>query len=212
MLGARALFVPLLLLGLAGASGEAAAESFHERIEAKPINKGGEVVGLRLKLTLRPNGGEKTVLIGLGSNPNKDNSNYGNRASDPKLGYLVHQFAPIQLDSRNPKEVTLEVLYKDAPGLVPGAEVDVVSAWKGTSRTHVWGMNRGSISQPKITLPAAKTAGGAAAADSAANRARATRGLAAKNRTAASKATARKTTGKATAKKTTRRAATRARR
>ena len=200
----------LLLLALAGAAADAAAESFHERIEAKPINKGGEVVGLRLKLTLRPDGSQGTVQVALGKASNLGPSTYRAAATDPSKGFLQHQFPDMKVEGKAPKEVTLEVLYKDAPGLTPGQSVDVITAWKGSSYVHVWGMNRSGVTGTSITLPAPKKAAESAASGSAASRARMTRGLAAQRTkaTAARKATARK----AAAKKTVRRSATRARR
>jgi hypothetical protein len=157
---------------------EVSASSFHERVEAKPITKGGEIVGLRLTLTLRPSGSEKAVKIGLGGNYNNSGS-YQTAASDPKAGYLLHQFPEIQVDGRTPKEVKLEVLYKDAPGLKPGSKVEVVSAWMG-SHLHVWGMGRAGLTPTTIDLPrpagatAPRTGNGASAARARASQLRQT--------------------------------------
>ena len=52
----NAALVTAITLGLAAAAGDAAASdrSSHERVKASAIKKDGAVVGLRLKLTLRP--------------------------------------------------------------------------------------------------------------------------------------------------------------
>ncbi len=146
----RALALPVLLIGLLLQTSTADALSFHEKIEAKPIKKDGQVVGLRLTLTLRPDssGGHDKVRVGLGPMKKPANAPYDwqrKAASDPKDGYLLHQFPEIKIDAAKDKakEVTLEVLYADVPGLAPGTEVEVVSAWNGKSNPtywHVWGM------------------------------------------------------------------------
>src|SRR5687767_8250580 len=84
------LFLILFLVTALGAS-TAAAESFHEKEESTPITKGGVVVGMRVTVTLRPDGTQKKVKIGLGKRQNALNSgNYSTAATDPSKGYLIH--------------------------------------------------------------------------------------------------------------------------
>ncbi|HLU65142.1 MAG TPA: hypothetical protein VKZ63_02635 [Kofleriaceae bacterium] len=156
------LALPLFALGLVAAAPDAEAVSAHERVEAKPITKGGEVVGLRLKLTLRPDSsGYDTVRIGIGPNNGTRPSDHRGAASDPSKGYLLHQFPEVKgLKANTPKEVTVEVLYKDVPNLKPGSAVEVITAWSGPHNPgywHVYGMQ--SIQADKasvITLPQSK--------------------------------------------------------
>ena len=159
---ARRLVVLTFLLSglLAGAARSAhASPSSHERVEVRPIKKGGEVVGLRLSLTLRPEGGERRVRIGLGSGE-RVRQLTARHAIDARLGYLVHQFPEIELDGRAPRQVSYEVLYRDAPGLVPGQTLEVVSAWRRPDRNiHVWGMVRHGAPGTTVRLPAAASSG-----------------------------------------------------
>jgi hypothetical protein len=169
----RHLAVLLSLCALAAAAGDASAESFHEKADPRPITKGGDVIGMRLVLTLRPDGTQKTVLVGLGKPSNSYNSgNYRTFASDPTKGYLLHQWKQIELDGKNAKEVTLEVLFADVPGLKAGDDVDVVSAWQG-STVHVWGMKRSSVAGTQVKIPGARPPGAAAPPRTTARAARA---------------------------------------
>ncbi|HUS64888.1 MAG TPA: hypothetical protein VMZ28_10120 [Kofleriaceae bacterium] len=178
----RALALPLLLLGLVIHSAAADAQSFHEKVEAKEIKKGGQVVGLRLKLTLRPENGstQDKVRVSLGPmTPKPSGADYDwHRAavSDPKKGYVIHQWPEIEIDPKKEKakEVTLEVLYADVPGLKPGTDVEVISAWNAPSnRTywHVWGLQsvmkdaKSVIKLPEPKAAAAKEAKETAAAE-----------------------------------------------
>ena len=164
----RALALPLLLLGLVVHSAAADAQSFHEKVTASQIKKGGQVVGLRLKLTLRPENGstQDKVRVGLGPmTPKPAGADYDwhrPMASDMSKGYLLHQWPEISIDpaKEKAKEVTLEVLYADVPGLKPGTEVEVISTWNAPNNRsywHVWGIqsvyaDKGSV----IKLPEAK--------------------------------------------------------
>jgi len=132
---------------LIGLSTDALADSRYERLEVKEIKKGGEVVGARFKMTLRPERGHDKVLIGLGPNTLTSgdlgsNSDSRTKARDKSAGYLLHQWDEIKVESGKPQEVTLEVLYKDVPSLKPGADVEIISAWhgQGASYWHVWGL------------------------------------------------------------------------
>jgi hypothetical protein len=150
----------MVLLGLLVATPAAgASSSFHERIEVAPITKGGEVVGLRLHLTLRPEGGERRVRVGLGSGE-KVRSLTARHAMEPRLGYLAHQFPEVALEGRTPRKVTFELLYKDAPHLVPGQTLELVTAWRRADRNiHVWGMKRHGVDGTFVQLPAPKGRG-----------------------------------------------------
>ena len=169
----RALALPLLFLGLIVHSAAADAQSFHEKVTATQIKKGGQVVGLRLKLTLRPENGstQDKVRVGLGPmTPKPAGADYDwhrPMASDMSKGYLVHQWPEIEIDPKKEKskEVTLEVLYADVPGLKPGTEVEVISTWNAPgnrSYWHVWGL-QSVMKDPKsvIKLPEPKAAAAA---------------------------------------------------
>ncbi|HUS67834.1 MAG TPA: hypothetical protein VMZ28_25035 [Kofleriaceae bacterium] len=172
MTSTRHLTALVLFVALAAGARTADAESFHEKVEARPINKAGAVVGLRLILTLRPDGTQKKVLVGLGKpSSSYSSTNYRTAATDPKQGYLVHQWPEVELDGKNPKEVTLEVLFADAPGLQAGTDIDVVTAWTGGSAVHVWGMKRSGVTGTQVkvpgTTPPAASAGHASTARTA---------------------------------------------
>jgi hypothetical protein len=180
----RALALPVLLIGLFIQTSSADAQSFHEKVDPKEIKKGGQVVGLRLKLTLRPESGstQDKVRVGLGSMKTPANAPYDwhrAAASDASKGYLVHQWPEIAIDPKTDKakEVTLEVLYADVPGLEPGSEVEVISTWNApNNRTywHVWGIQsvykdpKSVIKLPLVKPPAAKEAAAKPAAKPAA--------------------------------------------
>jgi hypothetical protein len=132
-----------------------AYQSSHERAAASPIMKNGEVVGMRIKLTLRPNERERNLVrIGLGpitlasTSVGGGTAEYRGQASDVSKGYLVHQWPEVKIEENElakPKEITLEVLFKDAPNLVPGSKVEVITAWhsdkpNGASYWHIWGL------------------------------------------------------------------------
>lgn len=143
----RRLAAALAISAVLVAAPVARASSFHEKVEVKAIEG-----GLQLTLTLRPNeySGHTKVRIGLGPmNWQRDNRNYDSHrkaASDPKAGYLLYQFPEIKNlkpGKEKAREVTLTVLYADAPNLKPGKEVEVITAWNAPSNKtywHVWGM------------------------------------------------------------------------
>ena len=180
----NAALVTAIALGLAAASaGDAAASdrSSHERVKASAIKKDGAVVGLRLKLTLRPvDAARPIVRIGIGPNDSAkyDYSTFREQASDPKKGYLLHQFQEISLDAKEigqgkAKEITLEVMYADAPQLAKWdakKPVEVITAWGDKTSSvywHVWGMQGWSPDKASVfKLPAAPRCATAPPADS----------------------------------------------
>jgi len=162
-----------LSIALAAAAGDAAAfdRSSHERVKAAAIKKDGEVIGLRLKLTLRPvDDGRPVVRIGIGPNDaaKYDSSTFREQASDPKKGYLLHQWPEIELSKAEvgpgkAKQITLEVMYADVPELAKWdatKPVEVISAWSDKTASvywHVWGMQGWNPDKASIfKLPAAK--------------------------------------------------------
>jgi hypothetical protein len=144
----RPLVSSLTLVVAVALAAAAPAQPYHERVKAEPIAKDGEVVGLRLELTLRPNDRYQNVVrVGLGPitatgriDENREN------ASDPAAGYLLHQWPEITFgdaELSRPSPRTFEVLFEDAPGLVPGRKVEVISAWNNATRSsywHIWGL------------------------------------------------------------------------
>ena len=154
MRSTRHLSLLVLLLATAAGLRDADAESFHEKEEARPITKGGAVVGMRVVVTLRPDGSQPRVKVGLGKRKNSFGStNYQTAATDPAKGYLIHQWPEIEVPGKAAKEVTLEVLFADVPDLKPGDDVDLVTAWVGSSRTHVWGMSRQGVTARALKVP-----------------------------------------------------------
>ena len=153
-----AVVLPLAAALLAALAAEAEARSRHERVQVAPLVKKGETVGVRIKLTLRPEDyGHDRVRVGISPGGKAGDSDYRTKASDPKKGHLLHQWPEIKgLKTNQPQEVTLEVRYEDAPGLTPGSKFELVSAWSDSSRTHwhIWGLTT-NISGPveKHTLP-----------------------------------------------------------
>jgi hypothetical protein len=152
---------------------DAAAQdrSSHERVKVSAIKEKGQVVGLRMKLTLRPIDSTRPVVrIGIGPNdPTKyDYAKFRDQASDATKGYLLHQFPEITLDAKEigagkAKPITLEVRYADAPELAtwdPAKPVEVISAWSDSTASvywHVWGMQSWSPDKASVfKLPAAK--------------------------------------------------------
>ncbi len=210
----NAALVTAITLGLAAASaGDVAASdrSSHERVKASAIKKDGAVVGLRLKLTLRPvDAARPIVRIGIGPNDSAkyDYSTFREQASDPKKGYLLHQFQEIALDAKEigqgkAKEITLEVMYADAPQLAKWdakKPVEVITAWGDKTSSvywHVWGMQGWSPDKASVfKLPAAKKVSAprkAARRVTSTLRTRATRKLTSARRTTARAMTARRT-------------------
>lgn len=211
-----AALVTALSLGLAAAAARDAAaldRSSHERVKASAIMKDGAAVGLRLKLTLRPvDSGRPVVRIGIGPNDaaKYDSATFREQASDPKKGYLLHQWPEIALDPAEvgqgkAKTITLEVMYADAPELArwdASKPVEVISAWGDKTASvywHVWGMQGWNPDKASVfKLPAAKKA---RAPRKAARRiASALRGRAARRFTAA-RIAARKLTARRTARR-----------
>jgi hypothetical protein len=179
MRSAKHVLLALIAAAALLASVDAHAQaSQHERAKAEPIMDGGQIVGLRLKLTLRPNDRYRNVVrVGLGPITATGGLSQDNRdkASDFSKGYLVHQWPEIKFaDSEltKPSERTLEVLFKDAPNLKPGMDVEVLSTWNNLDANgkytagywHVWGLQTSQVDKasvvkvPGTPTPAATTA------------------------------------------------------
>lgn len=132
-------FATIVLFLVALGVDRAEAVSSHERVEVSPLKEKGEVVGLRIKLTLRPENAQTTVRIGLGPTGGLARASDFRAKAAGDTPYLLHQFKEIRnLTDRQPKEVTLTVKYADAPGLQPGKEVEVISAWNAPSYQSYW--------------------------------------------------------------------------
>lgn len=206
-------------LGLLLAVRDAAASdrSSHERVKATAIKKDGEVVGLRIKLTLRPvDSARPVVRIGIGPNDaaKYDYSTFREQASDPKKGYLLHQWPEITLDPKEigqgkAKEVTFEVLYADAPALAgwdAKKPVEVISAWSDKTASvywHVWGMQGWNPDKASVfKLPAAGKKAGKSPRKAVRRVAAALRGGTARKLTSARRATARAITARTSALRT----------
>lgn len=134
---------------IAAAAEDADAYSHHEKVTVSEMKSKGEVVGVRIKMTLRPDSsGYKQVRVGIGPPGGNHDSGDGwrKKASDSSAGHLLHQFPAItDIKNNTPKELTLEVKYADAPNLKPGQEVEIISAWHGhptsPNHWHIWGMS-----------------------------------------------------------------------
>jgi hypothetical protein len=163
--------IVILLLATSARQAAALDRSSHERVKASAIKKGGAVVGLRLKLTLRAVDDTRPVVrIGIGPNDSGkyDSSTFREQASDAKKGYLLHQWPEIVLDPKEvgqgkAKQITLEVMYADVPALArwdASKPVEVISAWSDKTASvywHVWGMQGWNPDKASIfKLPAAK--------------------------------------------------------
>ncbi len=152
---------------------EAAAQdrSSHERVKVTAIKKAGEVIGLRMKLTLRPVDDTRPVVrIGIGPNDASkyDYATFRDQASDASKGYLLHQWPEITLDAKaigrgKAKPIELEVLYADNPALArwdATKPLEVISAWSDSKASvywHVWGMQSWSADKASVfKLPAAR--------------------------------------------------------
>jgi len=158
MLSVRTLsFVATVLAVLAMAPLARADVARHERVEVKPLKEKGEVVGLKVEMTIRPEQYSK-ARIGIGPKGgalNMQGADHQKAAALPETGYLLHQFAHEDLVPNTPKKVTLEVRYKDAPKLKPGQEIEIISAFDhGPNVWHVFGMwRRGAGNVPSFKAP-----------------------------------------------------------
>ena len=115
----KKLSVVLVLVAVGLMGREAAAMSRHEKVTVTAIKEKGEVVGAKIKLTLRPSNNNHTVVrIGIGPMGAKPAGDHRKAASDKSAGYLLHQFKEIKgLENSKPKEVELTIKFKDAPKL-----------------------------------------------------------------------------------------------
>jgi len=157
------------LVVLVASTQTAHAIAHHERVVVDPIKSKGVVVGMRIKMTLRPESYNR-VRVGINEAGKKYSGKQGDfrtGASDMKAGHLLHQFKEIKVKAHSPNEVTLEVRYKDVPGLKPGSKIEIVSAFnsgrKNDSYWHVYGMTSTLMSSPTFydlpgTAAAAKPA------------------------------------------------------
>jgi len=159
---------PIALLCFAvaflGVVAQASARPRHERIKIAPWKENGTIVGIKLKMTLRPsNEGRTVVRIGLGDmSMGKFNWQTG-RDRVAKGDYLAYQWPEITgLAQNGAKEVELKVRYSDAPKLKPGTQVEVVSAWNNAAKNqywHIWGLQAMTRDQTMVvTLPNAPSA------------------------------------------------------
>jgi len=196
---------------------DAAAQdrSSHERVKVTAIKEKGAIVGLRMKLTLRPVDDTRPVVrIGIGPNdPSKyDYATFRDQASDPKKGYLLHQFQEITLDAKEigpgkAKPIELELRYADVPALAKwdaSKPLEVISAWSDSKASvywHVWGMQSWSADKASVfKLPAARKK--ASAPKKAARRVAMLSRTAARRLTAVRRTTARRLTARRTALRT----------
>lgn len=155
----------LALLTIVGIASTAEAQSRHERLDIKPLKEGGETVGIKLKLTLRPQVSRdgSIVRIGIGQNnwatfsAQAGKSDHRKAASDKQFGYAIYQHEIQGIQSDAPQEVTLDIPYTDLPGVTPGDNIDVFTAWNkpGANYWHVFGLNQNDKSLI-LKTPAAK--------------------------------------------------------
>jgi len=152
-------------LALASAGDAQAQFARHERVTVTPLKEKGKAVGVRIKMTLRPEEYKK-VRVGIneaGKRYAGKSGDWRKGASDVGDGHLLYQFPEIKLAPKTPKEVTLDLRYKDAPNLKPGAQIEIVSAFNGwasyADHWHVFGMTSSLVGSPeKYTLPKADPA------------------------------------------------------
>lgn len=164
--------VVALFVSLLGAN--AHADARHEDVELKPWKEQGEVVGFKLKLTLRP-AYYSFCQVGLGCMDEKkagaDYTEKRRAAWDKDKGYLRLVF-PLETGLSGDKDVEYPVRYGDGNDLKPGETVDVISGFsqnepKDRVYVHIWGMAFGPVtkSDEKYVLPGAKAAPAPAAVE-----------------------------------------------
>jgi hypothetical protein len=127
----------------------------HERVEVSEITKDKQVVGMKIKLTLRPEGYER-ARIGIAPAGKKASGDHREAASDPSKGHLLHQFKEVAFDTQDPKPVEVKLMYKDAPNLKPGEAFELVSTFNKASNAnywHVYGMTGAGGQPEKFTAP-----------------------------------------------------------
>ena len=137
----------------------------HERVSVTDWVEKGDVVGVKVKLTLRPTSFTQ-VRVGLGDQAqqslagmkNSDNT-WREAAAGVKGNYIVHSFGEVKgVTARTPKEVEFSVRYANAPNLKPGQPIEVVTAWKKGTYWHIHGAQSPLFNQ-KVTynLPKASS-------------------------------------------------------
>jgi len=166
--------VAVALAGLAAAASTARAQSIsrHERVQAKPITKAGQVVGFKLKVVVH-SANFTNMQLGLGRASVREEIRQ--KGWDPgkmrgllerqDKSYIRTQFPELAgLVNGQPKELELEVHYGKGNDLKPGDQVDVFSAWRGAGDggfKHFFGVFEGGGHVfTTVTLPGAKPAAG----------------------------------------------------
>ena len=118
----------------------------HERVTVSEWVEKGDVVGIKVKLTLRPKGVTQ-VRVGLGDQSkqaiaklNSHDSSWRKAAAGVSGSFIVHSFGEVKgVTARTPKQVEFSVRYSDAPNLTPGQNIEVVTAWKKPNYWHIHG-------------------------------------------------------------------------
>ena len=136
-----AVAVAFLLAGPADSSANT-----HERDKVSPWTEKGQVVGIIVDLTLRP-GNYTKVRVGLGdasrqslTDMRSNEQGWRNAAAGVEGNYIAYSFGEISgVTARTPKSLKLKVRYADAPNLVPGKPVEVVTAWRKQNYWHIHG-------------------------------------------------------------------------
>jgi hypothetical protein len=124
-----------------------AGPAWHDRVKVKEIKKDGQAVGVKVSVTVHPDG-QKLVRLGinpLGSAASLDynKARSGGVWSKAKDGKLPYKADEIKFTDNKPVQKELTILYKDVPTLKPGGKFQVVSAYNsggGSSYWHVWGI------------------------------------------------------------------------
>jgi hypothetical protein len=124
-----------------------AGPAWHDRVKVKEIKKDGQSVGVKVSLTVHPDG-QKLVRVGINPLGGADSLDYnkarsGGVWSKAKDGKLPYKAAELKFTDNNPVQKELTILYKDVPNLKPGGKFQVVSAYNsgsGSGYWHVWGI------------------------------------------------------------------------
>jgi len=135
MLKALAAAVSVLAFLLAGSAWADVAR--HERIEIKPVLEGGKAVGMKIKLTLRPEG-YKLARTGVSLVGKKQTSPKETDWQRAKHGTLDHKIGETSFASNSPHPTEFTVLFKDLKGFTPGTAFQVVTAFNGGDTKGYW--------------------------------------------------------------------------